>query len=566
MKRLLPIFLLVIVAGTAWGQEPTAPKRKTTARKAATGAAQPAVTAEDVKALRDALAAQQQQIQQLRQEMQQRDEQLRAAQQRLDQATTAATDAQNKATAAESAANEQKDSVSKLSTDVKDLQGNLTTAALSAQEDQKRVSALEGLVNRFRFSGDVRVRHEQFFQSFDGCGGACNPRFRERIRARFGVVGKANEDLIGGFFLASGIASDPTSTNQTMTDFFERKSITIDRAYIEYNPAAAKWLTLTGGKFAYSWIRTPQTFDNDLNPEGFSEKVSFNLKSPIFKNVTFTGMQLLFNEVNRPSSAANCPGGVCLNAGSTTGGDSFAAGGQASVKLQLTKRWSMTPSYSILNWHNDDVILNPSAAQTFAAIGGAFPPNGITNATVTTGTVGGVSIRRFYSQFLYSDIILDNSITTGWKLLPTWRIVAEYLDNLNAQDHPQVTVFGPTGTASTFVAPDLGKQSHMYKIETSLGSTRNKGDFQLTYGWWRQEQDSVIAAFNESDQRAPTNILQHSFGVQYKLRANTVLAYTGWIGRTLNPSLQNRALLAPAGTNTPENYLKRMQFDIIYSF
>jgi hypothetical protein len=556
MNRLPVFFLLVIATSMAWGQQATTPKKKATTRKAAATPAQPAVTAEDVRALRDALAAQQQQIQQLREEMQQRDQQLRAAQQRLDQATTTATEAQSKAVAAETAANEQKESFSKLSTDVKDIQGNMTTTALSAQEDQKRMSALEGLVNRFRFSGDLRVRAEQFFQSFDGCGGACNPRFRERVRLRFGVEGKAGEDVTGGFFLASGIVTDPTSTNQTLTDFFERKPIAIDRAWITYNPSAAKFLSLTGGKFAYTWIRSTQVLDNDLNPEGFSEKLSFNVNSSILKNVTFTGMQLLFNEVNRPAGAATCINGICSNAGNITGGDSFAAGGQAAVRLQLTKRWSMTPSYSILNWHNNDVLLNASAGQLAATAGGIFAPNGMTNATVTT-TVGTTTVRSFYSQFLYSDIILDNSFTTGIAKLPTWRVVLEYLDNLNAQDHPLLT----NGT----VATDLGKQSHLYKVETILGSTKNKGDFQLSYGFWRQEQDSVIASFTESDQRAPTNILQHSFGVQYKLRANTVLAYTGWIGRTLNGNLQNRVLLAPAGSTT-ESYLKRMQFDIIYNF
>ena len=38
------------------------------------------------------------------------------------------------------------------------------------------------------------------------------------------------------------------------------------------------------------------TFDSDLNPEGFSEKLSFDLHSAVLKNVTVMGMQLLFNE------------------------------------------------------------------------------------------------------------------------------------------------------------------------------------------------------------------------------------------------------------------------------
>jgi hypothetical protein len=88
----------------------------------------------------------------------------------------------------------------------------------------------------------------------------------------------------------------------------------------------------------------------------------------------------------------------------------------------------------------------------------------------------------------------------------------------------------------------------------------------------RQEQDSVIASFDESDQRAPTNVLQHRFYALWKMRPNTVAAFTWWHGRTLNPFLQNAAL-APAGvpgTNLvlgqQEPSLNRLQFDLIYSF
>ena len=71
------------------------------------------------------------------------------------------------------------------------------------------------------------------------------------------------------------------------------------------------------------------TFDSDINPEGFSEKFSFDLKSPVLKNFTVTGMQLLINEAS-------------------AGTDSYAIGGQASGKLQLGRLWIATPSLTSL--------------------------------------------------------------------------------------------------------------------------------------------------------------------------------------------------------------------------
>lgn len=558
MKRLTAILMLAVMAVPMYGQA---------SKKASKKTASPAVTAEDVKALRDALAAQQQQIEQLRQELKQRDDQFQAAQQRLDQATSAANEAQTKAVAAQTAADEQKESYTKLAGDVKDIQGNMTTAALQAQDDQKRLSAAEGLLGRFRFTGDIRIRQEDFFQSYDGCpnnGASCNPRIRERFRARFGVEGKPGEDFAAGFFLASGAQIDPTSTNQTLTDAFERKTIAIDRAYVAYNPHRFKPLTLIGGKWAYTWVRTEQTFDDDINPEGFSEKLSFDLKSPVVRNVTFTGMQLLMNEVNRPSGTGNCvitsSGTVCINGNSPTGGDAFAVGGQMSAKLQLMKRWVMTPSYTVLNWRNVNFLLNATGTVTggSGATIGVFAPNGMTNATVNTGTpINGVQAKQFWSGYLYSDLILDNNFNTKWSKWPL-RVTLEYLNNLNAQDHPLL--------ANGTVATDLGKQSHMYFAAINFGQTKNKGDFQFGYYWLRQEQDSAVASFVSSDQRAPTNILQNRFQAQYQAKQNVTLAGTFWLGRTLNTGLQN-AIMAPGKTaGQPDPYLTRLQFDVIYKF
>ena len=93
------------------------------------------------------------------------------------------------------------------------------------------------------------------------------------------------------------------------------------------------------------------------------------------------------------------------------------------------------------------------------------------------------------------------------------------------------------------------------------------------------EQDATIASFNESDQRAPSNILQHRFYALWRIRQNTTASFTWWHGRTLDPFLQN-AVLAPGmkvsttpgtgilvpGTGAKEPWLNRLQFDLIYTF
>ena len=556
MKSVLRWCVVPLLAGTLVAQTAAKPR----AKKAAAKSAQPAVTLQDLQSLKDALAAQQQQIEQLRQEVQQKDQAWQQAQQQLQQAQSTASDAQAKAASAETAANSQKDTVVKLDSDMADVKTTLTNTAVGTQDEQKRMSALEGLVGRFRFNGDVRVRGESFFQDLTGF----QNRNRGRIRVRFGFDGKLSEDFVGGIALATGSLGDPTTTNETLTNFFDRKTIALDRGYITYNPIAHKWLSLTGGKFAYTWQRTPVTFDSDLNPEGFNQKLSWDLKTPFVKNFTIQGIELLYNEVS-------------------AGQDSYALGGQVSAKLVFGP-WTATPSFLSMKWNRPDAILAASAFAVQATTTGAggttpagpfptpgegpgctvvngsskfapciFAPNGMTNAV----TLDATGKAHFRSEFNYADFILNNQIKTGIERLPL-NVLLEFEDNLGAADHPL--------SSKGVVLTGLGKQNHAYLADVSLGQQKNKGDIQLGYAWERQEQESVIASFNESDQRAPTNILQHRIYALYKVRSNTVASFTLWHGRTLNSGLLDAVRGPGVAAGVTEPYLNRFQFDLIYSF
>jgi hypothetical protein len=556
MKSALRWWCVVpLLAGTLVAQTAAKPKAKRAAKPA-----QPAVTLQDLQSLKDALAAQQQQIEQLKQEVQQKDQAWQQAQQQLQQAQSTASDAQAKAASAETAANSQKETVVKLDSDMADVKTTLTNTAVGTQDEQKRMSALEGLLGRFRFNGDVRVRGESFFQDIP----AFQNRNRGRIRVRFGFDGKLSEDFVGGIALATGSFGDPTTTNETLTNFFDRKTIGLDRGYITYNPIAHKWLSLTGGKFAYTWQRTSVTFDSDLNPEGFNQKLSWDLKTPFVKNFTVQGIELLYNEVS-------------------AGQDSYALGGQVSAKLQYG-RWTATPSVLSMKWNRPDAILAASAfavGATTTGAGGATPagpfptpgegpgctvvngsakfapcifaPNGMTNAV----TIDAAGKAHFRSEFNYLDVIVNNQIKTGYDRFPL-NILLEFEDNLGAADHP----LSSTGAVLT----GLGKQDHAYLVDVSVGQLKNKNELQVGYAWGRQEQESVIASFNESDQRAPTNILQHRIYANYKLRSNTVASFTLWHGRTLNSALLDSVRGPGVAAGATEPYLNRFQFDLIYSF
>ncbi len=115
-KRIFFTVLMLAVVAAAWAQTSdsaaSSPKKKH--KPVAANPAPPAITEADVQSLRDALAAQQQQIQQLSQQLQQ-------AQQSWQQAQSAATEAANKATAAQKQARLEQETVSELKSDLADL-------------------------------------------------------------------------------------------------------------------------------------------------------------------------------------------------------------------------------------------------------------------------------------------------------------------------------------------------------------------------------------------------------------------------------------------------------------
>lgn len=548
----LSILLMSVAMAQTGGNPKPAPKKVTS---------QARVSAKEIQELRDALAAQQKQSEEQRQQLDQLKSQLQqlldatqqanASAQRVqgsaEQAQTTAVQAQQSAVEAQRLAEQ----VSSSSTETKNA---LSVVDKQTKDEDKRLSALQGILERFRFSGDIRLRGEDIFQD---CS-TCVTRNRARLRVRFGVDGRLNDNFLGGFSLASGSLGDPTSANETFTNFFERKTIGLDRGFITFNPVAARWLSLTGGKFAYTWARTSLTLDPDINPEGFNQKLSWDLKTPFLKNFTVQGLQLLYNEVAK-------------------GDDSFALGGNVSATLKFGPL-TTTPSFTLIDWGFPDAILNASAFATQATTSGnppiqipgegpgcatgsglpSVPPcaiasNGMTNATF----VDAKGQRHFLSGFEYADLILTNQLKTGLSRFPL-NLVLEYENNLKAAAHP----LDSKGNVIT----SIGSQNQAYLGEISIGQIKNKNDLQFGYGFWRSGQDSILATFSESEQRAATNIIEHHIFASWRLRSNTVAAYNAWIGRTLNSNLQH-AVLAPGVTpGETEPFLVRHQFDLIYTF
>jgi len=335
LRLLVPALVILSLAGALYAQTSPPPNStRTTSKKAAP-------VSKEVQELKAAVEVQQRQIQQQRELVEQLRSQLQQLAASTQQANSAAQKAQSSVDQAQSAAVQAQQSASdaqkvaeQASTNAAETKTQLAAVNTAEQDTHRQLAALQALASRFRFSGDVRVRGENFSQ------GNVPDFGRARIRVRFGLDGQLNQDFVAGFALATGSLGDPTSTNETLTNSFDRKTIALDRGYITFNPVAFPWFSVTGGKFAYSWQRTSVTFDPDLNPEGFNETFSFNFTGPV-KNFTMEGIQLLYNDTTGKPGATH---------------NSYALGGQLSARLQVGP-WTATPSVLSLKWNEPSAIL-----------------------------------------------------------------------------------------------------------------------------------------------------------------------------------------------------------------
>src|SRR5713226_1817118 len=408
-----------------------APKKKKTAaatQKSAEKSGTEALASE-VGQLRQMMQAQQQQLQQLKDELTKRDRQIDEARQAASVADQHAAEASARATEAVNGAAEAKNTVA-AGSEVESQQNNRLVRIEKDADATKKTWAdkLKG-IGPFTFSGDVRLRDEPFI---GGPSNLSQVRNRERFRLRFNVNAKFNDDISGGFSVASGDLNDPISTNQTTNQFFTRKPFTIDRAFVTYTPHQFKPLALTGGKFAYPWYRTELTWDNDLNPEGVAQTLQWNFKEnvPVLRRFAVVGFELPFGEVTR-TTASN-----------QSRVQSAVYGGQVQAVWELSKWLKLSTYGAYYDYHNPDAIAFATAvangntpANGLLPLGGAAPQNSVYTTTrqafITKDALGNalpaplasgsptITNAQFASKFGLLDTIARFDIKTPMPRVPT---------------------------------------------------------------------------------------------------------------------------------------------------
>jgi hypothetical protein len=456
-------------------------------------------------------------------------------------------------------------------------------ARVSALEQQSKKSG-ETLskLGSITFSGDVRLRYESQFGLLNALPNAENPaivgnelseRGRARVRARLALRGTIGKQFDWGLRLATGTTPDVVSTNQTLTDFFGRKSFAVDQAFISYKPSPVPGLRLQAGKFETPWLFTEMTIDADVMPEGLNETYSRDFKKAgALKNVTLVAWQLPMLE-RAPGFVLNSAGQLDAEASHRAGRDLALYGAQVRARFDVTKHAALTLSAADLNFNGTQFI---TPAQVFGAslqvpVTFTIPATATTPAQTVSATVNiprdllvngsslGVSVGstnatnrdgRLSSGYNLVDLI-GKLEWTGSKRFPVTALL-DFVTNTQVRD-----VIAPGGRVLE------NHENNGYWAELQVGKARERGDALFGYTFVRIEKDAILAPFNFSDILQSTDVRAHRFLASYTVDPRVTLSLTAIVSQRPN-GLLGAFGATPAGSlNRPS---VRLQFDTLFRF
>ncbi len=146
---------------------------------------------------------------------------------------------------------------------IQGLEDSVDTIGSDVDEINNLVDSMR---SSFRPYGDIRLRFEGRYPET----GLQTQRARYRIRP--GFTSQINDELVLGARFVTGTSNTNCGSNATLDDAFGFDDISVDRAYLQYQPNSIPGFTFWGGKFAPPWHKTVLSWDGNINVEGIAQR------------------------------------------------------------------------------------------------------------------------------------------------------------------------------------------------------------------------------------------------------------------------------------------------------
>ena len=486
----------------------------------------------------------------------------------------------------------------------------------SVEDRLKKVESSVSQLGNIRFSGDIRLRSESIFGQSNSLTNAANPaalgneltpRHRMRFRARLTMRGTVSDEFDWGLRLATGSFADNISTNQTFTDFFNRKPFGVDQAYVIYKPKWAPRLQLQGGKFEAPWAYrfespwpAPELItDNDLMVEGFNESYVIKKRDEDsrLKEIKFIAWQLPFLERNS-AFVRNANGTINIDETRRGGRDLALFGGQLRTRIESKGKWdscvraartdkekaACAPRIG-LDFAVGDLYYSGtqyiSPVQVFGSLLSlpvifTIPASGAAPAqTITTQAVIPRDLLVAGNANLGVSTASNNATNRDGRLASGFNLVELFarLELKYSKKYPVTLVFnsvintrvrdvvaaGPGG--ADLILPN--NENFGLWADVQVGQMKARGDLLFGYTFMRIEKDAVLTPFNMSDITQQSDMRGHKFAFGYTVDPRVLFVVTGIVTQRARGLLGPFLPTPPGSLNRPTT---RLQLDTVLRF
>ncbi|HKO42894.1 MAG TPA: putative porin [Pyrinomonadaceae bacterium] len=451
----------------------------------------------------------------------------------------------------------------------------------SVEDRLKKVESTVSALGNVRFSGDIRLRAESIFGQSNILAAAGNPaafgneltpRHRMRLRARLQMRGIVNEEFEWGLRFATGSFADNISTNQTFTDFFNRKPFGLDQAFITYKPKKLPGLRVQGGRFEPPWQFTEMTLDSDLMVDGFNQSYTRTSKESVLKDITFVAWQLPLLERNS-AFVRNADGTVNIDQSRRGGRDLALYGAQLRTRFEPSPKVALNLSIADLYYSGTQFITpvqvfgsNLQLPLTITLPGGGTVTSQVSiprdllvagngNLGLTTASNNATNRDgRLSSGFNLIDILGRLELKHS-KRFPV-AVILNFVTNTQTHD---IIAAGPGG--ADVVIPN--NENNGFWGEVQVGQTRARGDMQFGYTFLRVEKDAVLTPFNWSDITQQSDMRVHRLNFSYTVDPRVLFTVTGIFTQRAH-GLFGPFVATPLGSLDRDT--KRLQLDTVLRF
>jgi hypothetical protein len=373
-------------------------------------------------------------------------------------------------------------------------------------------SSLPEWLDRITWEGDLRLRYQQdmygdrnptstvysTLANLDPPINTTQDDARFRYRARLGMLARITETWSTGFRLTSGNTTDPVSTNQTLGNYSNRGLVTLDRAYLRWDPSE-RW-TVSGGRMPNPYFHTDLLWDEDLTFEGAYGSFRPRLNDSLRAFVTVGGYLV---QHQSPTATTPDPKTKTL-VGIQAGGDwDWSSQG----KLRLGLAW-----YDYDNIHG---IRNPTLnSQIYDWTAPAFRQKG--NTTFNIDNDGNPATNKFALAPKFSIVNLTGSVDLSYFEPFNIRLIGDYAKNIG---YDREEIRQRTGL-------DVPAKTNAWRAGVLLGKPEVRAwkDWHVFVDYRYIQRDAVLDAFTDSDfNLGGTNTKGYTIGGQLGLDRNVWL-------------------------------------------